>query len=213
MKKLTTKQILEIETRLIQQYDLNFQAFRDEVVDHIACEIEEYLEQGVEYTQGKQHVLGKWHFELKPVLGKQGIPTCIVKQLYRKDAVFYLVFFLLFLMSWLLGSLPVMEFTPTPWVSFGCILLGFLISVVVQKRFFRQKSYEMKFYMHVLGSVMLVNIISLTVAMFHLRKDIAQDVLLTPYHLFVVAVHLLILNVFFASQVMQQYRKVKTQSI
>ncbi len=213
MKKLTTKQILEIETRLIQQYDLNFQAFRDEVVDHIACEIEEYLEQGVEYTQAKQHVLGKWHFELKPVLGKQGIPTCIVKQLYRKDAVFYLVFFLLFLMSWLLESLQVMEFTPTPWVSFGCILLGFLISVVVQKRFFKQKSYEMKFYMHVLGSVMLVNIISLTVAMFHLRKDIAQDVLLTPYHLFVVAVHLLILNVFFASQVMQQYRKVKTQSI
>lgn len=213
MKKLTTNQILEIETLLIQRYDLSFQAFRDEVVDHIACEIEEYLEQGVAYTQAKQHVLGKWHFELKPVLGKQGIPTCIVKQLYRKDAVFYLFFALLFLTSWLLGSFQVMEFTPSPWISFGCILLGFFIPVVAQKRFFKQKNYEMKFYMHALGSVMLVNIISLTVAMFHLRKDVAADVLLSPYHLLVVAVHLLILNVFFASQVMQQYRHVNTQSI
>lgn len=213
MKKLTTNQILEIETLLIQRYDLSFQAFRDEVVDHIACEIEEYLEQGVDYIQAKQHVLRKWHFELKPVVGQQGIPTCIVKQLYRKDAVFYLFFALLFLTSWLLGSFQVMELTPSPWISLGCILLGFFIPVVVQKRFFKQKNYEMKFYMHALGSVMLVNIISLTVAMLHLRKDVVEDALLSTYHLLVVAVHLLILNVFFASQVMQQYRDVKTQSI
>lgn len=213
MKKLTTNQILEIETLLIQRYDLSFQAFRDEVVDHIACEIEEYLEQGVDYIQAKQHVLRKWHFELKPVVGQQGIPTCIVKQLYRKDTVFYLFFAFLFLTSWLLGSFQVMELTPSPWISLGCILLGFFIPVVVQKRFFKQKNYEMKFYMHALGSVMLVNIISLTVAMLHLRKDVVEDALLSTYHLLVVAVHLLILNVFFASQVMQQYRDVKTQSI
>lgn len=213
MKKLTTNKILEIETLLIQRYDLSFQAFRDEVVDHIACEIEEYLEQGVDYTQAKQHIMRKWHFELKPVVGQQGIPTCIVKQLYRKDAVFYLFFVLLFLTSWLLGHFQVMEFTPSPWISFGCILLAFFIPVVVQKRFFKQKSYEMKFYMQVLGSVMLANIISLTVVMFHLRKDVAQDWLLSPYHLLVLAIHVLILNFFFASQVMQQYRHVKTQSI
>ena len=213
MKKLNINQIEEIDAFLLQVYHLEFKAFRDEVVDHIACEIEDYLEQGVEYAQAKKQVLRKWHFELKPVLGQQGIPTCIVKQLYRKDAVFYLFFALLFLTSWFLGHFQVMELTPSPWISFGCILLGFFIPVVVQKRFFKQKSYEMKFYMHALGSVMLVNIISLTVAMFHLRKDVAADVLLSPYHLLVVAVHLLILNVFFASQVMQQYRHVNTQSI
>lgn len=210
---VTQEQLKEIENLLIDQYGIEFDEIRQEIVDHIACEIEDQLKQGKNYNHARKYVLGKWHFELKPVVGEKGIPTCIVKELYRKDGLIYVVFALLFLVSWLGGNYGLIEKVLNPWMSFGCVLLGFLISVVVQKRFYQQSSYEMRFYIHALGNIMIVNIVALTVAMLYTRQDFALSFFLSSYHFFVLALHILILNVFFASKVWQYHNNYKAQSI
>ncbi|MGG5506633.1 MULTISPECIES: hypothetical protein [unclassified Myroides] len=210
MKKVTHDQIAEITAKLNQRYELKFDTFRDEVVDHMACEIEAYLEQGVDYATASKRVLAKWHFDLKPVLGEKGIPTCIVKQLYRKDAISYTVFAFTFLFAWILGSYDWVIFVPHPWISLACIVVGFSISVGVQKRFYKQANYEMKFYIHALGALMLVNIIGMTLAMLLIRNNIESFLGLSAYSFFVFALHVLLLNVFFASKVIQHH---KTQTV
>ena len=203
MRKLTTDQICELNDFLLKRYDLKFDAFRDEVVDHIACEIEEYVEKGIAYQEAFNHIVKKWHFELKPAMGKVGVPTILVKQIYKKERLLYLCFFLVFALSWVIGSYKWMDFTPNVWISFSCVLVAFSISILFQKRFFEQKNYEMVFYMHALGKVMLLNIITLTLAMLNLRQDAEISIFLSSYHLFVIALHVLILNVFLASKVYQ----------
>ncbi|MDM1396874.1 hypothetical protein HX049_06770 [Myroides odoratimimus] len=64
MTTLSTDQIKQIEKFLITQYNIKYQDTRDEVLDHIACEIEELMSEGDEYREAYNIVFNKWHSKL-----------------------------------------------------------------------------------------------------------------------------------------------------
>ncbi|WP_413513739.1 hypothetical protein [Myroides odoratus] len=213
MNRITTSQLRAIENLLITQYDLHFDGFRNESVDHIACEIEESMNRGMAYEEALKSSIGNWHFELKPILGEKGIPTLVVKRLYKKDGITYFFLILLFFVSWFGDRYSLIESVLNPWFSLVIILLGFLLSVGIQKRFFKQKCYEMMFYMQGLKHLMLVNIITLTLAMLNLKAEFGTFFFLSPYHIFILTLNVLVWNILFTSKIIQKYKLSKTQVI
>ncbi|MDR0195423.1 MAG: hypothetical protein LBI73_09895 [Myroides sp.] len=65
MKTLSTNQIQHIEEFLISQYHIKYQDTRDEVLDHIACEIEELMNEDKEYDEAFKTVFIRWEDLLK----------------------------------------------------------------------------------------------------------------------------------------------------
>lgn len=96
MHKLTLEQIQDIEKRLLIKYDLKYEAMRNELLDHIACEIEEKMNQGVSYSVAFKLILSKWHKNLQPSSfnGYQKIPRFIAKRLIQTDLRFQVVIIL-----------------------------------------------------------------------------------------------------------------------
>lgn len=213
MNRITTSQLRAIENLLITQYDLHFDEFRNEIVDHIACEIEESINRGLAYEEAFKSSIRNWHFELKPILGEKGIPTLVVKQAYKKEGITYFFLILLFFVSWFGAGSSLIASVPNPWFSLVVILLGFLLSVGIQKRFFKQKSYEMMFYMHGLRSLMLGNIITLTLAMLNLKEEFGVFFFLSPYHIFILTLNVLAWNIFFTSKIIQMDKQAKKRVI
>ena len=86
MTTLSTDQIKQIEEFLITQYNIKYQDTRDEVLDHIACEIEELMSEGAYFHEASKITIAKWHSQLKPsnwVINKT--PRFIVSPLIIKD--------------------------------------------------------------------------------------------------------------------------------
>ncbi|MDM1093896.1 hypothetical protein ACPDHQ_09155 [Myroides odoratimimus] len=86
MTTLSTDQIEEIEEFLITQYNIKYQDTREEVLDHIACEIEELMSEGAYFHEASKITIAKWHSQLKPsnwVINKT--PRFIVNSLIVKD--------------------------------------------------------------------------------------------------------------------------------
>ncbi|ALU27572.1 hypothetical protein HX045_08015 [Myroides odoratimimus] len=86
MTTLITDQIKHIEETLITQYNIKYQDTRDEVLDHIACEIEELMNEGAYFHEASKITIAKWNSQLKPsnwVINKT--PRFIVSPLIVKD--------------------------------------------------------------------------------------------------------------------------------
>ncbi|APA94053.1 hypothetical protein [Myroides sp. ZB35] len=64
MTTLSTNQITQIEDTLISKYNIKYQDTRYEVLDHIACEIEELMNEGYEHREAYNIVFNKWHSKL-----------------------------------------------------------------------------------------------------------------------------------------------------
>ena len=108
MNRITSDQIQAIQERLRLKYELKYEEIRNELVDHIACEIEEMMHVGETYEEAFTLAFRKWNVRLiadkKGVY--QGIPHFIVNQLnkeYRKvelkSGVLTVVFTLLLFLS------------------------------------------------------------------------------------------------------------------
>lgn len=108
MNRITSDQIQAIQERLHLKYELKYEEIRNELVDHIACEIEEMMHVGETYEEAFTLAFRKWNVRLiadkKGVY--QGIPHFIVNQLnkeYRKveikSGVLTVVFTLLLFLS------------------------------------------------------------------------------------------------------------------
>ncbi|WP_060874425.1 hypothetical protein [Myroides odoratus] len=101
MIKLTPLQIKSIEERLLQKYELKYEEFRAELLDHIACDVEELMEEGEPYEEAIILVFRKWNVKLLSNTKGfyKGIPHFILDQLkatYRKIEIKLLGFALLF---------------------------------------------------------------------------------------------------------------------
>lgn len=99
--KLTPLQIQTIDERLLQKYELKYEEFRLELLDHIACDIEELMEQGEPYEEATILVFRKWNVKLLSNTKGfyKGIPHFILDQIkatYRKTEIKLLGFALLF---------------------------------------------------------------------------------------------------------------------
>ncbi|MGQ8868622.1 hypothetical protein [Myroides sp. TSA_177.3] len=99
--KLTPLQIQTIDERLRQKYELTYEEFRLELLDHIACDIEELMEQGEPYEEATILVFRKWNVKLLSNTKGfyKGIPHFILDQInatYRKIEIKLSGFALLF---------------------------------------------------------------------------------------------------------------------
>jgi len=86
MKKLTLEQVQSIEDRLLQKYELQQDEIRYEILDHIACAIEEVMNQGETYEEATTLVFRTWNVRLiadeKGVF--KGIPHFILNQFNKE---------------------------------------------------------------------------------------------------------------------------------
>ncbi|MCC9044555.1 hypothetical protein LNQ81_17950 [Myroides sp. M-43] len=85
MKTLTTDQINQIEEFLTSQYNIKYQDSRDEVLDHIACEVEELMNEGAYFSEAFKLTIAKWHSQLKPSLLMKKTPRLVVNTFIRQD--------------------------------------------------------------------------------------------------------------------------------
>ncbi len=126
MTKLTVEQIQQIEERLYGKYNLKYDEIRNEILDHIACEIEELIQEGETFEDASILTFRKWNAKLisekKGVY--RGIPQFIVKQLdkeYKKVEFQSMLLSLVFCISWIVITYN---------LSINAILLmAFLLSI------------------------------------------------------------------------------------
>lgn len=86
IKKITLEQVQSIEEQLLNKYELQQDEIRYEILDHIACEIEELMHQGETYDEAMTLVFRTWNVRLianeKGIF--KGIPHFILNQLNRE---------------------------------------------------------------------------------------------------------------------------------
>ncbi len=106
MIKLTTEQIQCIEERLLKKYNLKYTEIRNEILDHIACEVEELMQKGELFEEAFILTFREWNAKLisekKGVY--KGIPQLIVKQLdkeYKKVEFQSMLLSMFFCVSWI----------------------------------------------------------------------------------------------------------------
>ncbi|MDM1496586.1 hypothetical protein HX063_14390 [Myroides odoratimimus] len=89
MTTLSTNQIKEIEEFLITQYNIKYQDTRDEVLDHIACEIEELMNEDFGYEIAFKKTFNKWHNDLKPhpFIRYNNVPYYLGRQWVKRDVL------------------------------------------------------------------------------------------------------------------------------
>ncbi|KUF44282.1 hypothetical protein HX017_07090 [Myroides marinus] len=89
MKTLSTNQIQHIEEFLISQYHIKYQDTRDEVLDHIACEIEELMNEGKEYDNAFKITFNKWNKDLSPHpwIRYKNVPSFLGRQWIKRDII------------------------------------------------------------------------------------------------------------------------------
>ncbi|MDR0228250.1 MAG: hypothetical protein LBI72_04210 [Flavobacteriaceae bacterium] len=87
MKTLNKEQLTHLDNFLLMHYQLKYDEVREEVVDHIACEIEEKMCVGASYEEAFKVTLSKWNGTLRSsTMGiYSGIPNFIAKQMMRSD--------------------------------------------------------------------------------------------------------------------------------
>lgn len=109
MNTLTHHHIVHIKSFLISHYRMERdEKVCNEVLDHIACDIEEKMNQGVVYSEAFKLIFSQWHKDLQPSSfnGFQKIPRFIAKRLIQKDLRFQvalivgLMVFLLVVKEW-----------------------------------------------------------------------------------------------------------------
>lgn len=83
MSKLNTYQVLLIEDRLFTKYKIKYADFRNEIIDHMACEIEHEMDEGESFEDAYVKIRVNWNAKLisanKGFL--KGIPQLVVAQL------------------------------------------------------------------------------------------------------------------------------------
>ncbi|MBB1139462.1 hypothetical protein [Myroides sp. WP-1] len=89
MITLTQEQLQPIQERLLNKYDLKYDEIREELLDHIACEIEDLMNQGESYEEATILVFRKWNVRLisNEKGWYKGIPHFVLNQIgteYKK---------------------------------------------------------------------------------------------------------------------------------
>jgi len=158
MNRLTQEQLNHIEERLLQKYDLKYDEIRVELLDHMACEIEEMMHQGEAYDEATILVFRKWNVRLianqKGIY--KGIPHFIVDQLNREYRKVELISFVAAIVLGLLLIIGTYYFTFNSVVLLGSLFTIHVVGVFMmyleskgildyRSDFFRLKSVEVLF--------------------------------------------------------------------
>lgn len=161
MKQLATEQLKEIEAILIQKYELTYADVREEVLDHIACEIETIMDEGnASFVEAFRLVLSKWHRDLKPssFVGFKRVPSFIAKRLIRSDLRFQSLAILgLLLLFILLYGVGISAMIP----SFAFLLLSWAWSFIVLFQTKKEYSHSICYYKEQLKHLSFLNAFTL----------------------------------------------------
>ncbi|MGG5506632.1 MULTISPECIES: hypothetical protein [unclassified Myroides] len=146
MQKLTVEQFLQLEAFLVNQYGLEVDyQVRVEVLDHVACEIEEKLNLGASYLEASKLVLSKWHILLQPSRfnGYSKVPRFLAKRLIRLDLSVQLGVTLCLLLSFGLVDIPSLTLIYT---GLGLLFCSWGIQVWMLRQVKQQTSFAMIYY-------------------------------------------------------------------
>ncbi|WP_121965298.1 hypothetical protein [Myroides sp. N17-2] len=61
MKTLSSDHVKQIEDILTNRYNIKYQDTREEILDHIACEVEELMNGGAYFSEALDEIFKKWH--------------------------------------------------------------------------------------------------------------------------------------------------------
>lgn len=144
MKTLSIDQIKQIEDFLISQYNIKYQDTRDEVLDHIACEMEELMNEGAEYDTAFKKTFNKWHNELRPHLWIRynNIPRFLAKQWFWKDSLSFFILILLGFSTPYLLKYTISEYNLANVLASTFSLLGVLLGGFVYLSNYKNKGYR-----------------------------------------------------------------------
>lgn len=144
MKTLTTNQINQIEDFLISQYNIKYQDTRDEVLDHIACEVEGLMNEGFGYETAFKNTFTKWHKELCPHLWIRynNIPRFLAKQWFWRDSLSFFILIILGLSTPYLLKHTISDYNLANVLASTFSLLGVLLGGFVYLSNYKQKVTE-----------------------------------------------------------------------
>ncbi|EKB05370.1 hypothetical protein HMPREF9711_01332 [Myroides odoratimimus CCUG 3837] len=144
MTTLSTDQIEEIEEFLITQYNIKYQDTREEVLDHIACEIEELMSEGFGYEIAFKKTFNKWHKDLSPHLWIRynNIPRFIAKQWFWSDFLSFAVIITLGISIPYLFKNSISQYNLADVLVSTLSLLGVLLGGFVYLNNYKNKGYR-----------------------------------------------------------------------
>jgi len=171
MKTLDINQIAEINQLLINKYEFD-EEFRQELLDHLACEIEEKMnETNCSFQEAFQLVRSKWKPRLSTSLFGKGIPKFIVKSLVKNElkSIFYALLFLglIFLFVQFNLRFPLNE------IGFYCMIFGgtlFFIGMLTIRVTSKMNSPKTLFYKIILVWFLLLTCICTVLLNFNINN-------------------------------------------
>lgn len=135
MKTLSVDQVSLIEERLLFKYKIKYEDFRNEIVDHIACEIEEEMDEGVSFEDAYEKIRINWNpklisadkglFKGIPQLIKNQLDTDFKKIEWKLNIIGYLVAFGIAIGSKYIGMNLIMLYSSLPLVMGFSVLLTY----------------------------------------------------------------------------------------
>ncbi|MDR2222788.1 MAG: hypothetical protein LBE34_08595 [Flavobacteriaceae bacterium] len=170
MKTLNKEQLIHLDTFLLSHYQLKYDEVREEVVDHIACEIEEKIAIGASYEEAFKVTLSKWNGTLRSsTMGiYSGIPNFIAKQMMWSDLKNQVRGILLIgVLLWTNDFLQVVNDLLIAKLS---LILSIVTVIGIWGTLFylkKEDSLRMTFYKTQLSGVFLCSLIISTVALFN----------------------------------------------
>lgn len=160
MQILTPEQLQQVEDFLVDQYHMQAdEDVRGEILDHIACEIEEQISQGQSFKVAFMNVLNQWHRHLQPsrFSGYQTIPRFIARRLIKTDLLVHvgIILSLTFLLS-LLGEVN--------YILTSSSLILLLASWFMSQRYLyqvkEQQSFSLNYYKKQLHYLNYLNVMA-----------------------------------------------------
>jgi len=144
MKTLSTNQIQHIEEFLISQYHIKYQDTRDEILDHIACEIEDLMNEGKEYNDAFKITFNKWNKDLSPHLWIRynNIPRFLAKQWFWKDSIAFAIILALGIGIPYLFKNSISQYHIANILATTFSLIGLLLGSSVYIKHYKKKGYR-----------------------------------------------------------------------
>lgn len=147
MKRLNLEQIKQIENFLIEYYHIKYEDIRDEVLDHIASEIEDKMTNGMVYEAAFKQTFNKWNKELTPHLWIRynNVPRFIAKKWYKRDILCFLLAISVGLGGPYLLSLYITDYDIAQ-ITFKSIgIFNIIISILLYFKCKNLQNYRMQF--------------------------------------------------------------------
>lgn len=170
MKTLSREQLTHLDNFLLMHYQLKYDEVREEVVDHIACEIEEKMCVGASYEEAFKVTLSKWNGTLRSsTMGiYSGIPNFIAKQMMWSDLKNQAGG--LILICGVLLANDFLQVINQLLIAKLSLILSIVTVIAIRATLFylkKEDSLRMTFYKTQLSGVFLCSLIISTVALFN----------------------------------------------